>query len=308
MSDFIVQSHQLTKTYAGKRVLNDFSIQLEPGLVHGIVGNNGAGKSTLLQILLGLVGADSGTAKLMGCDSRNIDLATRAKIGYLNADYPLPSHLTIGQLGRLQAAHFTGWDQPLFEQIIDALSLTTQQRTSQLARGEKTRLNMALVLAQKPELLILDEPTAGLDISSQQFMFDTLLDNHFFDRHSVLYCTHRAEELERFADNIVVINNGNLVTQGEVSDIVGQVDIWRVTLPEGSDCESQTPQLLSTRLIDGVYYLSVNAVAGDLSGFFKEQGATDVQKITPRFAQAVGALTSQPAFNKNGSSKGSTAS
>lgn len=289
MSDFIVQSHQLTKSYAGKRVLNDFSIELAPGLVHGIVGNNGAGKSTLLQILLGLVGADSGSAQLMGCDSQAIDLDIRAKVGYFNADYPLPSHLTIGQLGRLQAAHFDQWSQPLFEQIIDAMSLTVRQKTSELSRGEKTRLNMALVLAQQPKLLILDEPTAGLDVASQQFMFDALLDNHFFDRHSVLYCTHRAEELERFADNIVVINNGELVAQGEVGEIVAEVDIWRVCLPQ--QVNDQIPQLLSTRVIDDVHYFSVKASAGDLSEFFTGQGATEVQKVQPRFAQAVAALT-----------------
>jgi ABC-2 type transport system ATP-binding protein len=308
MSDFIVQSHQLTKRYADKRVLNDFSIALAPGLVHGIVGNNGAGKSTLLQILLGLVAADSGSAQLMGCDSRQIDLSTRAKIGYFNADYPLPSHLTIAQLVRLQAAHFAHWDQALFEQLIDALSLTAEQKNSQLARGEKTRLNMALVLAQKPELLILDEPTTGLDIASQQFMFDTLLEHHFFDRHSVLYCTHRAEELERFADNIIVISNGELVAQGEISDIISQVDIWRVCLPDGVNCEAQVPHLLSGRLMDGVYYFSVNATAGDLTVFFKGQGATGVQKIRPRFAQAVGALTDQLNVKKTTVGKRSTTS
>ncbi|NQZ07735.1 MAG: ABC transporter ATP-binding protein [Algicola sp.] len=291
MSEFIVETHQLTKSYADKKVLDNLTLQLEPGLVHGIVGNNGAGKSTLLKILLGLSSADSGSSQIMHCDSQTIKPALRTAIGYINADYQLPEHLNISQLAQLQKAHFVDWDQALFEQIIASIDVNQKHHVGQLSRGQKTSVNLALTMAQKPKLLILDEPTAGLDMSSQQFVFDMLLTNDYFEKHTILYCTHRSEELERIADNVVVLNNGKLVAQGDVNHIINQVSHWRVCFDSPFKQLSTVPGLLSSRLMDDVYYFSVNSFAGDLTDFFNQNTAAEVQQIQPNFAKAVAALT-----------------
>jgi ABC-type multidrug transport system ATPase subunit len=138
--------------------------------------------------------------------------------------------------------------------------------------------------------LILDEPTLGQDITNQQFLFDSLLVNNYFADKTVLYCTHRLEELARIADSVVAINNGKLVAHGDVVHYTYLVNTWRVCFAPGIDISDKVPKLLTTRVLDQTFYYNVEAAAGDLSAFFTRHGALDVEKVRPDFATSVSAL------------------
>ena len=256
MSEVIVQVTNLVKENKGQRILDDVSISLGANLVHCIVGENGAGKSTLLKALIGVESTDSGTCQVMGYNSEALPTKVRAKIGYISSDHSLPNHLTIKQLIEFQRSSFSHWSRDIFNEITSEVSISLDKRSDQLSLGENLIVYLALVLAQKPELLILDEPTNGLDVHSQQLLFDALLLNDYFEHSTVLFSTHRVSEIERFADNIVVLHQGKLVTTGTAQSIMNNVQSWRFNVSSLDLITQSIKGICSIKQVDDTTYLT----------------------------------------------------
>ena len=163
MSDAIV-TQRLTKYYGRQRVVDTLDLRVPGGSVYGLLGRNGAGKSTTIKMLLGLVHPDRGRIQLLGEDAATLSPATRARIAYLAEGHPLYRWMTIGQAVRFARAFYPRWNGPLVEQILDHFGLSPKKRIRHLSRGQRAQVALALAVAPDPELLILDDPTIGLDI------------------------------------------------------------------------------------------------------------------------------------------------
>jgi ABC-type Na+ transport system ATPase subunit NatA len=158
-----VVTDRLTKYYGQKCFVNCLSIRVPKGSVYGLLGRNGAGKSTTIRILMGMVQADAGRATLLGEDAFALSPETRGRIAYLAEGHPLYRGMRIGEIARFTRAFYPNWDPDLFDQILDHFELSPKAKIRTLSRGQRAQVSLALAVAPDPELLVLDDPTLGLD-------------------------------------------------------------------------------------------------------------------------------------------------
>jgi ABC-2 type transport system ATP-binding protein len=209
MSDAIV-THGLTKYYGRQAVVDSLNLRIPCGSVYGLLGRNGVGKSTTIKMLLGLVRPDRGRAVLLGEDSAALTPPTRARIAYLAEGHPLYRWMTIGEMVRFIKAFYRQWNQRLVEQILDHFELSPRKKIRHLSRGQRAQVALALAVAPDPELLILDDPTIGLDTVVRRDFLESMIQIIQRQGRTILLSSHILSDVERVADRIGILVDGVL--------------------------------------------------------------------------------------------------
>ncbi|HEX2092565.1 MAG TPA: ABC transporter ATP-binding protein [Longimicrobiaceae bacterium] len=229
-----VATHGLCKRYGGETALEGVDLWVPDGAVYVLIGPNGAGKSTTLKVLMNLERPDAGTAEVFGLDTVRRGPEVRAQVGYV------PEHhdhgyrwMTCGRLLRHVAAYYPAWDPAYADHLSRAFDLRLDRRVGALSKGEARRLHLVLALAHRPPLLLLDEPTDGLDPVARNRTL-ALLAEHLADSPTtVLVSTHQIYEMESLADHIGVLREGRLVAQMPRDELKRTVRRYRIEVPEG---------------------------------------------------------------------------
>src|SRR5690606_24627768 len=169
-------------------------LRIPRGRIHAVVGANGAGKSTLFRILLGFMPQTSGAARILGRDSGALRPQDRARIGFVNEEHTLPGWMTVAAVVAMQRHQSARWRQDAFDEVIGHYHVMPEQKVAQLSRGERAGFNLALALAQSPELLVLDEPTLGLDVVAKRAFLESLLYSNAPEQCTVVYCSAQTAE------------------------------------------------------------------------------------------------------------------
>ena len=209
MTDVIV-TDRLTKHYNGQRVVDSLSLRVPAGSVYGLLGRNGAGKSTAIKMLLGMVRPDSGTATLLGADSSTLSNATRARIAYLAEGHPLYGWMTIDDAVEFTRSFYPRWNDSLVDQILDHFELPRRQKFRRLSRGQQAQVSLALAVAPDPELLVLDDPTLGLDTVVRRDFLESLIQIIQRQGRTILFSSHILGDVERVADRVGILVGGVL--------------------------------------------------------------------------------------------------
>lgn len=209
MSNAIV-TERLTKYYGRQRVVDDLSLRVPYGTVYGLLGRNGAGKSTTIKMLLGMVHPDRGRSELLGEDTATLSPATRARIAYLAEGHPLYRWMTVGQAVRFVKAFYPRWNGPLVEQILNHFELPQRKKLRHLSRGQRAQVALALSVAPDPDLLILDDPTIGLDTVVRRDFLESMIQIIQRRGRTILFSSHILSDVERVADRIGVLVDGVL--------------------------------------------------------------------------------------------------
>ena len=233
-TDFAVTTQELSKVYGGKPALHNVTLQVPKGAVYLLVGPNGAGKSTLLKILLDLIRADAGTATVFGLNVRNQGPAVRANIGYVpeRGDWGYGWMRVRRQLEH-QAQYFPTWDHAYVERLAKLFQLRMDQQMGTLSKGQARRVHLTMALAHRPPLLLLDEPTDGLDPLMRDETLGVLADHLAESPATVLLSTHHVEEVERLADHIGVLRDGELRAQLSLETLQRGLRSYRADIPDG---------------------------------------------------------------------------
>jgi ABC-2 type transport system ATP-binding protein len=209
MQDAIV-THRLTKYYGRRKVVNDLSVRIPRGTVYGLLGRNGAGKSTTLKMLVGLVHPDYGRVELLGEDVTTLSPATRGRIAYLAEGHPLYTWMTIKQAAAFTRSFSPSFQQTLVDQILDHFALPAGAKIGKLSKGQRAQVSLALGIASDPELLILDDPTLGLDTNVRRDFLESMIQIIQRQGRTILVSSHILGEVERVADRIGVMVDGVL--------------------------------------------------------------------------------------------------
>jgi len=209
MPDMIV-THRLTKYYDRRRVVDSLDLRVGQGLVYGLLGRNGAGKSTVIKMLLGMVHPDYGLAEVFGEDALELRPETRSRIAYLAEGHPLYRWMTVGEAVRFARAFYRNWNGRLLEQILDHFELSPRARVRRLSNGQRAQVSLALAVAADPELLILDDPTLGLDTVVRRDFLESLIQIIQRRGRTILFSSHILGDVERVADRIGVLVDGVL--------------------------------------------------------------------------------------------------
>ncbi|ANY06609.1 ABC transporter ATP-binding protein [Pseudonocardia sp. HH130630-07] len=216
----------VTRSYGGTVALDGVDLTIEPGSLTGLLGPNGAGKSTLVNLVSGLRRADSGTVRLFGGDPR--DAVNRVALGTTPQQTGLPETLRVGEIVRFVAGHFP--DPVPAGELLDRFGLAglARRQAGGLSGGQKRRLALALAFAGRPRLVLLDEPTTGLDVEGRRALWETVRAFHA-GGGTVLLTTHYLDEIETLAQRVVVLAGGRVRADGDVDAVRGMVRRSRVT-------------------------------------------------------------------------------
>lgn len=219
MSASVISIAELTRRFGAKTALAGVSLELPRGAVYGLVGANGAGKTTLIRHLLGLLRAESGSVRVFGLDPVQEPVAVLSRIGYLSEENDLPGWMTVAELLRYTRALYPDWDDAYAEELRGAFALDAAARIRNLSKGEKARAGLIVALAHRPELLILDEPSSGLDPIARRDILGAVLRTIAHEGRTVLFSSHLLDEVEEVADHVTMISHGRIVLSGSLEDL-----------------------------------------------------------------------------------------
>lgn len=236
--------------------LEDVSLDLEPGQIMGLVGPNGAGKSTTIRLLMGLLSPDAGRIRLLGHDMPSQQAAAKADVGFVSDDMRLLPQATLAWHMDFVAGIYPGWDAAYAATLLKRFGLHAQQTTKQLSSGEQAKALLLLALARRPRLLVLDEPTSGMDPVARHELLAEFMDVLRDDERSILFSSHNTVDVERICDRLTFIDRGRVVASDNKDDFLER---WRrvqlrvpgvlPALPEIVGCERDGAQ--ATLTVDG---------------------------------------------------------
>lgn len=288
-----VQTRGLSCNYGTKPALERLELAIPHGGIHALVGANGAGKSTLFRILLGFLQPTAGEAFVLGRPSHALTPADRARIGFVNEEHTLPVWMAVDAVVGMQRRQYARWEQATFNEVIGHYDVNPGQKIGQLSRGERAGLNLALALAQRPELLILDEPTLGLDVVAKRAFLESLLYSSATEACTVVYCSHQMEEVERVADNLVILERGRLRNVSAPDDFRERIRHWVADVPFRGPDAACVPGLLEMRRIDGLHHFVVIDQGDGFTDFLSTLGARHVRCSPVSLDRAVNAYLSR---------------
>jgi ABC-2 type transport system ATP-binding protein len=215
----IVAVEGITRRFGEKVALNNVTISLQRGKVLGLVGENGAGKTTLIKHILGLLKPNAGTVRVFGLNPATDPVGVLSRIGYLSEEDGLPAWMTVAELQRYARAFYANWDQRYAEQLRAEFGLEANARLKHLSKGQRARAGLMLALSYRPDLLLLDEPSSGLDPIVRRDILGAIIRTIADEGRSVLFSSHLLGEVERVADNVAMIRAGRVEFCGELDTV-----------------------------------------------------------------------------------------
>lgn len=214
-----IEIRELRKSFS-KFHLGPLSLNVPTGAIYGLVGPNGAGKTTTLDLLFGMGRKDGGQLHLMGLDSEADEIAVKQSAAYVSPDLNYQAWGRVKHVIRFIRGFYPSWDQAYCDDLLSRFKIEESDKVLALSFGNRIKLSLALALARRPELLVLDEPTVGLDALSKREVFSQLLTMMEDGKHTVLISSHSLADLERFTDHIGVINDGQLILEGRTDELL----------------------------------------------------------------------------------------
>lgn len=226
--DNCIEIKGLTCKFSGF-TLDNIDLNVPTGTVMGLIGENGAGKSTTIKAILGLIKPNSGSVTVLGEDSMKLSDSVKEKIGVVFDEMPFPRELNARQLGKVLGGIFKSWDSAEFDSYLKRFGLPADKKLKTFSRGMQMRLSIAAALSHHPQLLVLDEPTGGLDPIMRSEILDILLEFMQDESRSILISTHITSDLEHIADYIGFIHKGKLIFCRERNELKEQHRILKCT-------------------------------------------------------------------------------
>ena len=231
---YAVRTEGLVKRFGREVALKGVDLQVPEGAVYVLAGANGAGKSTLLRTLLNLSGPDTGRSEVLGLDPRKQGPVVRASTGYVpeftEAGY---GWMTVGRLLQHQAAYYSGWDHDYAARLARVFEIRPERKLAHLSKGQRRRVQLLAALAHRPRLLLLDEPTDGLDPVARDEVLGVLSEHLADTGGSIVVSTHIVHEVDRIADHLGVLRSGSLVAQVARERMRDLLRSYRAEGPEG---------------------------------------------------------------------------
>jgi ABC-2 type transport system ATP-binding protein len=293
MAEDVITAKRLTRHFGSKCVLDEVSFAVPRGSVTAFLGRNGSGKTTTLRILLGLLTPTRGSTTILGYDSQQIPAAARGRIGYLAENHPVIPWMTVRQAGEFQAAFYSRWNQKVFDAVIDHFGLDSKSRASTLSRGQRAGLALALTLAPEPELLIMDDPTLGLDPVARRALLESILVITRDANRTVLLSSHLLDDIERVADYLLILDRAVLRAACPVEEFRSRIAQYQLSFEGAVPALPVIPGLLDSLRVGQVLRVTVANPPADLEEKLRAMGPREMAPVPVDFAEAVTAYMSE---------------
>jgi ABC-2 type transport system ATP-binding protein len=231
-TDYVIETDQLSRSFGKTTALNDLTLRVPRGGIYGFLGRNGSGKTTAIKLLAGLIKPTSGSVKVLGKTPFDFTPEDRQRVGYVSEKQILPATFKVKNLVRFCAQFYPRWDHDLVARLMGQFKIDPKKRVGFLSQGTQRQVAFILALAQKPELLILDEPASTLDVVARREFLDETLDLIRDGGPTVFISSHILSDIERVADHIGILVDGRLAISeplDELADTIKRVRFYGFT-------------------------------------------------------------------------------
>ena len=289
----VIQLTKVSRRFGSKLALNEVSLGVPRGKVFGLVGENGAGKTTLIKHLLGTLRAESGSVRLFGLDPVADPPAVLSRVGYLSENRDLPGWMRVDELLRYTEAFYPGWDAGYAEELRKQFALERSARIKQLSRGELAKAALLVAVAYRPELLLLDEPSSGLDPVVRRDILETIIRTVAEDGRTVFFSSHLLEEVERVSDEVAMLHDGKVLWCGPLDEV--KAEHLRLVLRFEAS-QTRPPVIPGALSIQGggqEWTLICNGARQELNTTVARLGARIVEEHTPSLSEIFVARAAQ---------------
>jgi ABC-2 type transport system ATP-binding protein len=267
---------KVTRLYGKKVALSELDLSVEPGSIVGLIGRNGAGKTTTLRLAHGLLHPDEGSITVFGLDPVHRGLEVRSRAGLLSEESSLYPWMRVEEIIAFASSLHPRWDRDLAESLCKRLELERRAPISTLSRGTRAKLALLLTVAARPDLLLLDDPTAGLDPLVRREILEGILEAVSDEGGAVLYASHLVHDIERVADHVAVLDNGRLVLEGAVDRIKADVRRARAVFEGDAPAGAELPGMIDSSAEGRVLTVVASAANGELKASLEGLGAREV--------------------------------
>ena len=246
MDQWVVETNDLRKAYGKQRAVDGLTLRVPAGSIYGFLGKNGAGKTTTIELLLNIVKPDSGAASVFGVPITDVGRSTeqRRRIGFVSEEKGLYPYMTVDQMIRFTRPFFPKWQMHLERRYLEMFELPLKKRVGDLSKGMASKLMLLLALARNADLLILDEPTDGLDPTVVDDVLRELVALVASQGITIFFSSHQLHEVEQIADHVCIVDRGRAVVSGSLDELKTQYQRIQVVLEN----ELHTP----VHWVDGV--------------------------------------------------------
>lgn len=231
--DVLLRTENLSLSYGRFRAVNRLDLTIREGEVYGFLGRNGAGKTSTIRMLMGLIRPDAGRVELLSHPGRRIGTKQKQRIGYVSQEQHFYPWMTCQALGNFVSGFYPTWEQSEFNRLLQVLDLPPRRKAGHLSGGMQVKLALALALAHRPPILILDEPTAGLDPLARREFLDIIDRQARSQNRTTFFSSHLIDEVERIADRVGILHKGELCYDGDIQTL--QASIRRVCYAAGRE-------------------------------------------------------------------------
>lgn len=232
--EHIIECNNLTHYYGKRLIYENLSFTVPKGRILGLLGKNGTGKTTTINILSGYLKPRSGECRIFGQEIQTMAPALRRNIGLLIEGHVQYQFMTITEIEKFYAAFYPGqWKKEAYYELMNKLKVAPGQRISRMSCGQRSQVALGLILAQNPELLVLDDFSLGLDPGYRRLFVDYLRDYARSEGKTVFLTSHIIQDMERLVDDCIIMDYGSILTQRPVAELLAEVRRYGFTVPEG---------------------------------------------------------------------------
>jgi ABC-2 type transport system ATP-binding protein len=271
----------LSRRFGPKSALGDVSLYVPRGCVFGLVGENGAGKTTLIKHILGLLRAETGTVRVFDRDPVAEPVEVLGRIGYLSEQPDLPGWMRVEELLRYTKAFYPKWDTAYAEAMLVQFGLNPAQRLSTLSKGQAAKAGLLAAQAHRPELLLLDEPSSGLDPLVRRDILEAVIRTVAEEGRTVFFSSHLLEEIERVSDHLAMLHQGKLVLCGSLDEIKARHRRYTLHFENAQPHAPVIPGALGVRGAGKEWSVMCNGGKGELPALAARLGARIVEEHAP---------------------------
>jgi ABC-2 type transport system ATP-binding protein len=294
----VIRIRDLTRRFGSKVALDNVSLTVQRGTVCGLVGANGAGKTTLIKHVLGLLKAATGSVRVFERDPVADPPGVLVHIGYLSEENDLPGWMRVDELLRYTQAFYPNWDETYAEELRRSFELDPAARIKHLSRGQRARAGLLIALAYRPALLVLDEPSSGLDPIVRRDIMGAIIRAIAEEGRTVLFSSHLLHEVERVADRVAMIHQGRIVFDAPLDEIK---ETHRCLTLRFAEAQSRPPVLAGVLAWDGAgleWTAVCNGQVAELRSAAAESGGRIIEERVPSldeiFVARVGSKCAAP--------------
>jgi ABC-2 type transport system ATP-binding protein len=273
--EFAIRTDKLTKRYGKTLATNALDLSVRRGTTFGLLGPNGAGKSSAIRMLMGLSEIDDGSATILGYDVEDRSPELRQRVGYVPELHFIYRWMTVGEVIQFVSALYARWDTTLAEDLLTKFELPKAKKVKALSKGMVAKLGLLVALAHRPELLVLDEPTSGLDPIIREDFLESVLQSDSQGNRSVLFSSHHVDDVERVADDVGIMVDGELVLCDSVDAIRDKVKRIRMVLRDGKLPVDVPPEVIHQRLNRREWTVTVNPFSRELVARIQAENSSE---------------------------------